>query len=67
MAEIEIGLGTPRPTIRLQRNGGLVQLVRPSDGQDLTAKMRTWAEERDARDAEDRGDQNENETASHHG
>lgn len=44
--EMEIGLGAPRPAIRLQRNGDLVQLVRPSDGQDLTSKMRAWAEER---------------------
>ncbi len=41
-----MGLGTPRPTIRLERDGALVKLVRPSDGQDLTAKMRAWAEER---------------------
>lgn len=44
--EVEIGLGTPRPTIRLQRDGNLVKLLRPSDGQDLTAQMRAWAEER---------------------
>jgi uncharacterized protein YbgA (DUF1722 family) len=43
---MEIGLGAPRPAIRLQRNGGLVRLVRPSDGQDLTARMRAWAQER---------------------
>lgn len=44
--EVEAGLGVPRPTIRLQRDGNLVKLVRPSDGEDLTAQMRTWAEER---------------------
>lgn len=50
--EVEMGLGTPRPTIRLQRDGDLVQLVRPSDGEDLTAKMRAWAEKRVAQIAE---------------
>jgi len=44
--EVEMGLGTPRPTIRLQREGELVKLVRPADGEDLTARMRAWAEQR---------------------
>jgi uncharacterized protein YbgA (DUF1722 family)/uncharacterized protein YbbK (DUF523 family) len=44
--EVEIGLGVPRPTIRLQRDGGVVKLIRPSDGLDLTATMRAWAEAR---------------------
>lgn len=44
--EVEAGLGVPRPTIRLQRDSGLVKLVRPSDGEDLTAQMRAWAERR---------------------
>lgn len=44
--EVEIGLGTPRPTIRLQRVGSSVKLVRPTDGVDLTKRMREWAERR---------------------
>lgn len=44
--EVEIGLGTPRPTIRLQRIRESVQLMRPHDGANLTAKMREWAERR---------------------
>jgi uncharacterized protein YbgA (DUF1722 family)/uncharacterized protein YbbK (DUF523 family) len=50
--EVEVGLGVPRPTIRLQRDGDLIKLVRPSDGHDLTARMRVWAEERVAQIAE---------------
>lgn len=45
--EIEIGLGTPRPTIRLQADArGLVHLVMPSSGQDLTETMRSYAVDR---------------------
>lgn len=44
--EVEIGLGTPRPTIQLQRDGSSVKLVRPTDGVDLTERMREWAERR---------------------
>jgi len=43
--EVEIGLGIPRPTIRLERgpNGG-ERLVMPSAGEDLTSRMAEWAE-----------------------
>jgi uncharacterized protein YbgA (DUF1722 family)/uncharacterized protein YbbK (DUF523 family) len=45
--EVEIGLGTPRPTIRLEADGeGGVRLVMPSTGEDLTARMAGYAEER---------------------
>jgi uncharacterized protein YbbK (DUF523 family)/predicted RNA-binding protein with PUA-like domain len=42
--EVEIGLGTPRPPIRLEGDGaGGVRLVEPSTGRDLTRRMETWA------------------------
>src|SRR6478609_8425101 len=45
--EVELGMGTPRPPIRLERrgdrNGGEIRLVMPSTGEDLTAPMRAWA------------------------
>jgi uncharacterized protein YbbK (DUF523 family)/uncharacterized protein YbgA (DUF1722 family) len=45
--EIEIGMGTPRPPIRLEADGdGGVRLVMPSTGEDLTDRMRTYAERR---------------------
>jgi uncharacterized protein YbgA (DUF1722 family)/uncharacterized protein YbbK (DUF523 family) len=45
--EVEIGLGIPRPTIRLERAAdGTVRLVMPSTDEDLTGRMRAWAEER---------------------
>jgi uncharacterized protein YbgA (DUF1722 family)/uncharacterized protein YbbK (DUF523 family) len=47
--EVELGMGTPRPAIRLERhaeNPGEVRLVMPSTGQDYTAPMRVWAERR---------------------
>lgn len=45
--EVEIGLGIPRPTIRLERaQDGTTRLVMPSTGQDLTDRMRVWAKER---------------------
>lgn len=45
--EVEIGLGIPRPTIRLERaEDGGVRLVMPSSGEDLTTRMADWAEER---------------------
>jgi uncharacterized protein YbgA (DUF1722 family)/uncharacterized protein YbbK (DUF523 family) len=46
--EVELGLGTPRPPIRLQRQGDEVRLVMPSTGEDYTAPMRAWAERRTA-------------------
>ena len=44
--EIELGLGTPRDTIRLERRGGRVRLVEPRAGRDLTDAMRAYAERR---------------------
>ena len=37
--EIEIGLGVPRETIRLERHGGEVRLVAPASGADHTESM----------------------------
>jgi uncharacterized protein YbgA (DUF1722 family)/uncharacterized protein YbbK (DUF523 family) len=44
--EVELGMGTPRPPIRLERQGGAVRLVMPSTGDDYTDAMRSWAERR---------------------
>ena len=44
--EVEIGLGVPRETIRLERRGAEVRLVAPRSGRDLTEQMRSWAERR---------------------
>jgi uncharacterized protein YbgA (DUF1722 family)/uncharacterized protein YbbK (DUF523 family) len=47
--EVELGMGTPRPPIRLERGaleGGDVRLVMPSTGADYTDAMRTWATRR---------------------
>jgi uncharacterized protein YbgA (DUF1722 family)/uncharacterized protein YbbK (DUF523 family) len=41
--EVEIGLGTPRETIRLERRNGLIQLVATESRTDHTRKMRSWA------------------------
>jgi uncharacterized protein YbbK (DUF523 family) len=42
--EVEIGMGTPRPPIRLERSaGGEIRLVMPSTGEDLTERMRSYA------------------------
>jgi uncharacterized protein YbgA (DUF1722 family)/uncharacterized protein YbbK (DUF523 family) len=51
--EVEIGLGTPRDPIRLERAGKDVRLVNPKTGADLTRKMQTYA----ARRAASLGDQ----------
>jgi uncharacterized protein YbgA (DUF1722 family)/uncharacterized protein YbbK (DUF523 family) len=44
--EVEIGLGTPRESIRLERRKDAVHLVAPKSGRDLTAAMRAYAERR---------------------
>ncbi len=44
--EVEVGMGTPRPPIRLVRAGGDVRLGDPKHGVDHTAAMRRWAEAR---------------------
>ncbi len=50
--EVELGLGVPRPTIRLVDEGQGTRLVVPSTGEDLTERMEAFAEARlDALDA----------------
>lgn len=44
--EVELGMGTPRPPIRLERHGGEIRLVMPSTGGDYTDAMRAYAERR---------------------
>ena len=45
--EIEIGLGTPRPKIQLERaENGAVRLAMPTSGEDLTDRMRAYADDR---------------------
>lgn len=44
--EVEIGLGTPRPPIRLVQIGGETRLVAPDSGADHTAAMREYAARR---------------------
>ncbi len=44
--EVEIGLGIPRPTIRLERGKDrTARLVMPLSGEDLTNRMEDWAEQ----------------------
>jgi uncharacterized protein YbgA (DUF1722 family)/uncharacterized protein YbbK (DUF523 family) len=44
--EVEVGMGTPRPTIRLERRGDEVRLVDPKGGADHTDAMRRWSARR---------------------
>jgi uncharacterized protein YbbK (DUF523 family) len=44
--EVEVGMGTPREPIRLERRGGVVRLVAPESGEDHTESMRRYAERR---------------------
>lgn len=44
--EVELGLGTPRETMRLEQIQGGVRLVMPKSGRDLTAPMREFAANR---------------------
>ncbi len=41
--EVELGLGAPRPPVRLVRVGGEARLLQPATGRDLTEAMRTFA------------------------
>lgn len=41
--EVEVGMGVPRPAIRLERIGGDVRLLMPSTGDDLTEAMRDFS------------------------
>ena len=44
--EVELGMGTPRETIRLERHGDVVRLVAPGSAEDHTESMRRYAEKR---------------------
>ncbi len=44
--EVEVGMGTPRPPIRLERRGEETRLVMPSTGEDYTDAMRAWGQRR---------------------
>jgi uncharacterized protein YbgA (DUF1722 family)/uncharacterized protein YbbK (DUF523 family) len=44
--EVELGLGTPRPTLRLVRRGDEVRMVEPRSGSDHTEAMRAYARRR---------------------
>ena len=45
--EVEIGLGTPRPTIGLEGSAGVPRLVEPKSGDDLTELMTSYSEKND--------------------
>lgn len=44
--EVEMGLGIPRPTLRLERHGDEIRLIMPKTSQDHTDAMRQYAEGR---------------------
>ncbi len=44
--EFELGMGVPRPPIRLQESADGVRLIAPSSGEDFTARMQGFAERR---------------------
>jgi uncharacterized protein YbgA (DUF1722 family)/uncharacterized protein YbbK (DUF523 family) len=44
--EVEMGLGVPRETMRLERHGPEILLVTPKTGADHTDRLRTFAEQR---------------------
>ncbi len=44
--EVEVGLGIPRPTIRLEGRAESPHLVEPTTGDDLTDRMRSYSEGR---------------------
>ncbi|MFN3179290.1 MAG: YbgA family protein [Thermus sp.] len=41
--EVEIGLGVPRPTVRLVRTGGGLRMLQPLTGEDLTERMEVFS------------------------
>jgi len=41
--EVEIGLGTPRPTLRIVRTGDTDHLIQPETGRDVSEEMTTFA------------------------
>ncbi len=44
--EVELGLGIPRPTLRLERKEGAIRLLMPKTGDDHTGAMRVYARRR---------------------
>ena len=44
--EVELGMGIPRPTIRLVEEGDGLHLVAPATGEDLTGRMHAYADEK---------------------
>ena len=44
--EVEMGMGVPRETIRLEGDAESPRLIAPKSGTDHTAGMQTWAEKR---------------------
>jgi uncharacterized protein YbgA (DUF1722 family)/uncharacterized protein YbbK (DUF523 family) len=44
--EVEMGMGIPRPTIRLEEHSAGVRLVAPSTGEDFTARMSRFSKRR---------------------
>jgi len=44
--EVELGLGVPRPPIRLSGDAATPRLIVAATGEDLTERMRQWALER---------------------
>ncbi|HXZ85126.1 MAG TPA: DUF523 and DUF1722 domain-containing protein [Myxococcota bacterium] len=44
--EVELGMGVPRPTIRLEQRGGALRLVEPRSGTDHTRAMSAFAARR---------------------
>jgi uncharacterized protein YbgA (DUF1722 family)/uncharacterized protein YbbK (DUF523 family) len=44
--EVEVGMGTPRESIRLLRDGDAVRLVAPKSGRDWTAEMQAYSQRR---------------------
>lgn len=44
--EVELGMGTPRPPIRLERQQDQLRLIMPSTGEDYTEAMRAFSRRR---------------------
>ncbi len=50
--EVEVGLPTPRPSLRLELHDGEIRMMMPKEGKDLTRAMRSYAKSRTAALAE---------------
>ena len=44
--EVEVGMGTPRESVRLVREGGKIRMVAPKSGNDWTEAMRAYSAQR---------------------